>query len=276
MGRLLLSVGLLLSLGACAHSPSYDPADPLEKINRPIFNFNMKADKYVLRPVAKAYVEVVPDVARLGVSNFFDNFFYPTTIVNDFLQAKFTQGGQDTLRFVLNSTIGLAGFIDVASGQGLARHDEDLGQTFGRWGVGEGWYLMLPLLGPTDNRDLLGRVGDHWTQIPTYVDSLDTWEAFIAINGADLVDTRSRLLGTDHALDEQLDKYVFIRTAYLDRRQNLVYDGNPPEEDLGFDENADDSTGTPAKPVADTSKAKKKKKKKADADAAAPATPPAN
>jgi phospholipid-binding lipoprotein MlaA len=273
MGRLLLCAGLVLSLGACAHSPSYDPADPLEKINRPIFDFNLKADQYVLRPVAKAYVEVVPDVARLGISNFFDNLFYPTTIVNDLLQAKFVQGGQDSLRFVLNTTIGLAGFVDVATGQGLKRNDEDLGQTFGRWGVGEGWYLMLPLLGPSDNRDLVGKVGDHWSQIPTYVDSLNTWPATIAINGADIVDSRARLLGADHALNEQLDKYVFIRTAYLDRRQNLVYDGNPPEEDLGFDENADDSSAAPAdaKPADDGKKKKKKKKKQPAEDAAAPA-----
>ncbi|MDB5970989.1 MAG: Phospholipid-binding lipoprotein MlaA [Hydrocarboniphaga sp.] len=271
MGKLLLCVGLVLGLGACAHSPSFDPADPLEKINRPIFNFNLKADQYVLRPVAKAYVQVVPDVARLGVSNFFDNLFYPTTIVNDLLQAKFVQGGQDTLRFVLNTTIGLAGFIDVATSQGVVRHDEDLGQTFGRWGVGEGWYLMLPLLGPSDNRDLLGKVGDHWTQIPTYVDSLNTWPATIAINAADLVDTRARLLGSDHVLNEQLDKYVFVRSAYLDRRQSLVFDGHPPEEDLGFDENADDSAApAAAAKTADDSGKKKKKKKKPAADAAAP------
>jgi phospholipid-binding lipoprotein MlaA len=261
MGRLLLCVGLVLGLAACAHSPSFDPQDPLEKINRPIFAFNMKADQYVLRPVAKTYATVVPEPARRGVSNFFDNLFYPTTIVNDVLQAKFVQGGQDTLRFVLNSTIGLAGVLDVATSQGLARNDEDLGQTFGRWGVGQGWYLMLPLLGPSDNRDLIGRVGDHWSEIPTYVDSLNTWPATIAINGANLIDTRSRLLGADHALNEQLDKYVFIRTAYLDRRQNLVFDGHPPEEDLGFDENDDGSGSAPAKPAAEAADKKKKKKK---------------
>lgn len=275
MGRLLLCAGLVLGLGACAHSPSYDPADPLEKVNRPIFTFNMKADKYVLRPVAKAYVEVVPDTARLGISNFLDNLFYPTTIVNDLLQAKFVQGGQDTLRFVLNTTIGLAGFLDVATGQGLKRNDEDLGQTFGRWGVGEGWYLMLPLLGPTSNRDLVGRVGDNWTEILQYNDSV-TWTERIALAGVNVIDSRARLLGADKALDDQLDQYVFIRTAYLDRRQNLVYDGNPPEEDLGFDENADDSSTPPvdAKPADDGKKKKKKKKKQpaevAPADAPAP------
>jgi phospholipid-binding lipoprotein MlaA len=263
MGKLLLRMGLvpglLLGLAACAHSPSFDPQDPLEKVNRPIFAFNMKADKYVLRPVAKTYATVVPEPARRGVSNFFDNLFYPTTIVNDVLQAKFVQGGQDTLRFVLNSTIGLAGVLDVATGQGLPRNDEDLGQTFGRWGVGPGWYLMLPLLGPSDNRDLVGRIGDHWSEIPTYIDSLNTWPATIAINGANLIDSRSRLLGADHALNEQLDPYVFIRTAYLDRRQNLVFDGNPPEEDLGFDE--DDGSGAAAAKPAEADGKKKKKKK---------------
>lgn len=263
MGRLLLCLGLTLALGACAHSPSYDPQDPLERINRPVFKFNMKADEYVLRPVAKTYARVVPEPARRGVNNFFDNLFYPTTIVNDLLQAKFVQGGQDTLRFVLNTTIGLAGILDVATGQGLQRNDEDLGQTFGKWGVGTGWYLMLPLLGPTTNRDFVGRVGDNWTEILQYNESV-TLEQRIGLAGVQIVDGRARLIGADKALNEQLDQYVFIRTAYLDRRQNLVFDGNPPEEDLGFEEdNADNAApAAEAKPADDGKKKKKKKKPK--------------
>jgi len=264
MGRLLLCAGLVLGLGACAHSPSYDPQDPLEKINRPILTFNLKADQYVLRPVAKTYAKVLPEFARKGVSNFFDNFFYPTTIVNDLLQAKFVQGGQDTLRFVVNSTLGLAGFLDVATTQGLVANDEDLGQTFGRWGVGPGWYLMLPILGPSSNRDLVGRVGDNWTEILTYTDI--SFYDRLAVKAVETVNTRARLLSSDHALNEQLDQYVFIRTAFLDRRQTLVFDGNPPEEDLGFEEDdTGDAAATPADapPAADTGKKKKKKKKKA-------------
>jgi phospholipid-binding lipoprotein MlaA len=228
---------LSLGLAACAHSPAYDPSDPLERVNRPILSFNLKADKYVLKPVAKGYVKVVPAPARRGVSNFFDNLFYPTTIVNDLLQAKFEQSGRDTLRFVMNSTIGLVGFIDVATSQGLPKNDEDLGQTFGRWGLGQGWYLMLPLLGPSTNRDLVGTVGDNWTQILQYTDSESIgWPERIALAGVNAIDSRSKILDADKVLDQQLDKYVFMRTLYLERRQNLVYDGKPPEEDFGFEE----------------------------------------
>lgn len=224
-----------VSLTACAHSPAYSPDDPLERINRPIFSFNMKADKYVLRPVAKGYAKVVPDPVRRGIGNFFDNLFYPTTIVNDLLQGKFVQSGNDTLRFVLNTTIGLAGFIDVATSQGLPKNDEDLGQTFGHWGIGQGWYLMLPLLGPSSNRDLFGRVGDNWTEIATYVESVDTWDR-LAIVSVDAIDDRSKLLGADKIIEQQLDPYVFFRTAYLERRQSLVYDGRPPAEEEDFDD----------------------------------------
>lgn len=251
-----------LALTGCAHSPTYDPSDPLERINRPIFTFNQKADKYVLRPVAVGYTKVLPATARKGVSNFFDNLFYPTTIVNDLLQAKFKQTGKDTLRFVLNTTIGLAGLIDVATGQGLPRNNEDLGQTFGRWGVGQGWYLMLPLLGPTTNRDLVGRVGDNWTEILQYVDNV-TWPERIALTGVNFVDSRSKLLGADNMINEQLDPYVFFRTAYLERRRALVFDGNPPPEDMDFeDEDEEPAAVTDAPPATEPA-------------AAGPAQPPA-
>lgn len=215
-----------LILAGCAHHSPYEPADPLEKINRPIYGFNMTADKYVLRPVAKGYVAVVPSPVRTGVSNFFGNLFYPTVIINDLLQAKFVQTGRDLGRFLMNSTFGLAGILDPATLVGLNKNDEDLGQTFGRWGVGEGWYLMLPLLGPTTNRDLLGRVGDNWTDPLQYTDL--SWPERIGIAAARVVDGRSRLLEYDNVLQQQLDPYVFIRTAYLQNRLNKVYDGNPP------------------------------------------------
>lgn len=253
MGKVLPLLLMALGLSACAHSPSYDPSDPLEKINRPIFQFNLKADKYVLQPVARTYVKVLPSPARKGVSNFFDNLFYPTTIVNDLLQAKFRQGAKDTIRFVMNSTVGLLGFIDVATGQGLPLNNEDLGQTFGRWGVGPGWYLMLPLLGPSTNRDLLGFVGDNWafqSNNPTnplnYVDSLNFVER-LAITGVGIVDDRSEILGSEKILEQQLDPYVFFRTVYLDRRTNLVYDGKPPEEVIDFGDE-DEATGDDATP----------------------------
>ncbi len=227
--------GVLLS--ACAHNSPYEPADPLEVINRPIFTFNQTADKYVLRPVTVGYVKVVPSPVRGSVSNFFDNLTYPTVIINDLLQAKFVQSGKDLTRLLLNSTFGLAGLFDPATMIGLKKNDEDLGQTLGRWGVGEGWYLMLPLLGPSTNRDLVGLVGDNWTGPLQYIDELDTTDR-IVIYAAQSVDTRSHLLDLDSLLAQQLDPYLFVRTAYLQSRLNDIYDGQVPDDllDLGLPE----------------------------------------
>lgn len=215
-------------LAGCAHNSPYEPADPLEKINRPIYAFNMVADQYVLRPVTVTYVNYAPPPLRTGVSNFFDNLFYPTVIINDALQAKFKQSGLDLTRFVLNSTFGLAGLLDPATMVGLQKHDEDFGQTLGRWGVGEGWYIMLPFFGPATNRDAFGRVGDYFTSPLQYADI--TWPERIGVSAVIAVDTRSQLLDFDSILKQQLDPYVFMRTAYLQRRLNEVYDGNPPDE----------------------------------------------
>lgn len=228
-----LAALLSLLLGACAHTPADDPSDPLESMNRAIFSFNLKADKYVARPVAKAYVKVLPSPVRTGVSNFFDNLTYPTVIVNDALQAKFKQSGKDTGRFLFNSTVGIAGIFDPATPVGLERNDEDFGQTFGKWGVGQGWYLMLPLLGPSTNRELTGRIAGIATNPLTYVEN-DEVTTYLTL--LDIIDTRAQLLGADSVLDQQFDQYIFVRTAYLQRRQNLVFDGNPPKETYDFDE----------------------------------------
>lgn len=228
-------------LSGCAHLPADEPADPAEKFNRAMFAFNRTADRWVMRPVARGYVAVVPDVARTGVSNFFSNLFYPTTIVNDLLQWKPVQFGKDLARFALNTTVGVAGLIDVATDVGLARNNEDFGQTLGRWGLGEGWYWMLPFLGPSDNRDLFGRAGDYFTSPLHYVDNnYVSWGLY----GGSIVDTRAGLLSADKFIDEQFDPYIAIRTAYLMRRQSLVYDGNPPPEK--YDEE-DDTAPPPAK-----------------------------
>ncbi|MGQ0501773.1 MAG: MlaA family lipoprotein [Panacagrimonas sp.] len=232
--RVGIAVGAacLAALSGCAHFPADEPSDPLETVNRGIFKFNRGADRYLLRPVAKGYHDYVPDPIRRGIGNVLSNFFYPTVIVNDVLQGKFSQGGKDLGRFIINTTAGLAGIMDVATPLGLPPNNEDLGQTLGRWGAGEGLYLMLPLLGPSDGRDFFGRVGDAFTSSTGYVEGR---EGFV-LTGATAVDARARLLGADHLLDEQLDPYVFIRTTYLQRRQSLVYDGNPPPEVYDFDE----------------------------------------
>lgn len=218
-----------LLLAGCAHNSPYEPSDPLEPVNRAVYRFNTTADRYVLRPVAKGYVAAVPAPIRTGVMNFFDNLFYPRVIVGDLLQGKFVQTARDSGRLLVNTTWGLAGFLDPASRIGLVKNSEDFGQTLGRWGIGEGWYLMLPLLGPTTNRDLVGRVGDNWTDPLYYIESLDTAER-VSIMAANIVDGRSRLLDLDSVLEQQFDPYVFVRTAYLQRRLSQVYDGNPPLE----------------------------------------------
>src|SRR5205823_4590196 len=156
-----------------------------------MFTFNRTADRYVLRPVARGYVKVVPQTARTGVSNFFANTFYPTTIINDALQWKPVQFFKDIARLLLNTTVGLGGLIDVAADSGLPRNSEDFGQTLGYWGLGEGWYWMLPFLGPSDNRDLIGRGADYFTSPLHYIeDDYVSWGLF----GASLIDLRASLL----------------------------------------------------------------------------------
>lgn len=242
MGKLHRGITLLaLLLAGCAHRPADDPADPLEPFNRAMWTFNSKADQYVLKPAAQGYVAVVPDWAREGVGNFFSNLFYPTTIVNDFLQAKFGRGVADTGRFVVNSIWGVGGLVDVGSRVGLAKHDEDFGQTLGYWGMGEGWFIMLPFLGPSDFRDLTGKGVDiftnptHW--LPGRYDLPNYLTTFVLYN----VDRRANLLPSDSLLESQFDQYLFVRTAYLQHRQAVIYDGNPPPEDLGIDDGSGDN-----------------------------------
>lgn len=239
----------VLALSACAHRPADDPADPLEPANRAVYTFNSKADHYVLRPAAKGYAAVMPDWAREGIGNFFSNLFYPTTIVNDFLQAKFKQGAADTGRFVVNSIYGVGGLIDVGNRVGLPKHDEDFGQTLGYWGVGEGWYLMIPFMGPSDNRDLLGKGVDIFTAPAHYIPGRYDLPHYLVDYVLNSVNVRANALPSDSLLESQFDTYLFIRTAYLQHRQALVYDGNPPPEDLGLTDYGDDSSTAAPAPV---------------------------
>lgn len=257
--RIVLSA---LLLSGCAHAPADDPRDPLEPVNRAVFKFNDAADRYVMHPLAKGYVAVTPQPVRTGITNFFDNLGSPVTIVNDFLQLKFKQGASDMGRLVLNSTAGVAGFIDVASSAGMPKHQEDFGQTLGHYGVGEGWFLMLPLFGPSDNRDFVGRVVDTPLHPEWWLPGRYDVEHYSA-TGVDLVNTRANLLDADKVLAQQLDKYLFIRTAFLQSRQSAVYDGNPPPEKEDYQIYDDsDKSDTPAP---------KPKDKSDTAPAAAPA-----
>lgn len=222
--RALLALSLML--GACAHTPPDDPSDPLESINRPIFTFNEKLDTYVAQPVARGYVRAVPTFIRTGVSNFFVNLTYPSVVVNGLLQGKFAQSARDGGRFLLNTTVGLAGVMDAAALMGIEAHNEDFGQTLGYWGVGQGWYLMLPILGPTTNRDGIGQVADGYANPLAYTDDDYGWPLY----ALSAVDARAALLGAEGLLAQQFDRYAFVRGAYLQRRLHLTYDGNPPKE----------------------------------------------
>lgn len=234
--RMLVWGSLGCVLAGCAHRSPYDPADPLERVNRGIYAFNMTADEYVLEPVTRGYVRVVPRPVRRGIGNFLSNLSYPLVIANDLLQLKFTQAARDTGRFLMNTTLGIGGLFDPASDVGLTKHNEDFGQTLGYWGVGEGWYLMLPLLGPSSNRDLVGFVVDSYGNPINHVDFEHRDEVRIGLIVLDALDTRAQLLGTEQLLRDQFDPYVFLRTAYLERRLNLVHDGNPPVEEIDYDE----------------------------------------
>lgn len=227
--RLLLSVLLFsLVLQGCAtvEGPT-DPEDPFESFNRAMYTFNDTLDKAILKPVAQGYNAALPNPVNKGVSNFFSNIDDIVVIFNDLLQLKIEQAVSDTARVFFNTTIGLLGFVDVASGMDLPKHDEDLGQTFGYWGISTGPYLVLPFLGPSDIRDTVGLIGDAYVDPLNDITPDDTRTGLLLLEG---VDTRAGLLSASKVLKEAaLDEYLFVRDAYLQRRQNLVYDGDPPK-----------------------------------------------
>lgn len=227
VSRTAVLVLAALSLIGCAHSPPGDPQDPFQSVNRGIYKFNDTADRYALRPVAKGYRAVTPDVLEAGIGNFFSNVRYPITIVNDFLQLKIVQGASDTGRFLVNSTIGLLGFFDVARHFGMPKNDEDFGQTLGYWGLGQGVYLMLPILGPSTGRDAVGQAADAFLNPLSYIEDDALRLSLYALY---FVDLRASLLGLDNAVYESFDPYLFVRDAYLNSRLDKVYDGDVPPE----------------------------------------------
>ena len=208
--------------------------DPLEKMNRATYRFNDFIDRHLARPVARGYRAVLPAFARRGIGNFFANLNYPMVVVNDVLQFKLKDAAKDTTRLVVNTTFGLGGLVDPATKMGLVAHNEDFGQTLGKWGVRPGPYLVLPLLGPSDMRDTPGMVVDHYTRPIPYVEER---RVRYLLTGIELVDTRAELLAADEAIDLAFDPYVLVRNAYLQRRDYLVRDGQVPAD------NYDDKLG---------------------------------
>ncbi len=219
----IAAIGLL---GGCATSGN--TRDPVEGFNRAMFAFNEGLDTVLIRPVAKGYDVVMPAFVRTGVANFFGNIADVFIAVNNLLQGKPAEAASDAGRFIFNSTFGILGVFDVASEAGLEKHEEDFGQTFGRWGAGPGAYLVVPIFGPRDVRDTAGLVLDIATDPLGQVGNVATRNT---LSGVRLVSGRAALLPADKVIEEAaLDKYSYVRDAYLQRRRNLVHDGNPPRE----------------------------------------------
>ncbi len=229
-----LPCALLLVVACAAHGqPSTamaldDLGDPLRDVNRAVFRFNEAIDNAVAKPLAQGYQRAVPTRLQWGVSNFFSNIGELQNVLNDLLQGKLLQAGRDSSRFLINTTVGMGGFFDVATRMGIAASDgEDFGQTLAVWGVPQGPYLMLPLLGPSTVRELPSRLVDRWVGLS---EQLDDVAARNALLGLQLVDTRAGLLNAEAAVSG--DRYLFLQQVYLQRRDFLINDG-VVEDDFG-------------------------------------------
>lgn len=237
--RAALIIVCLAGAAGCVTLPPNSqrvPQDPWESWNRGVYKFNDKLDRAVAKPVTHAYVRVVPQPIRTGVTHFFDNLNTPTVMINDALQGKLQAAANDLGRFLLNSTVGLAGILDPATPAGLAHNDEDFGQTLGHWGVHPGPFVELPVLGPSDVRDTAGKVVDTYTNPRQYItNSTIAYAIYLPY----LVDKRAALLPLDDTLKRVYDPYAFIRDAYLQRRAYLISDGKITEDPL-LDPGADD------------------------------------
>lgn len=233
---LLSSLIFSITLAGCATTAKTvaDQNDPWSGWNRGTQTFNDNLDKAVLKPMAKGYQWITPEVVDEGVSNFFSNINDIGVTINDFLQFKFTQGGMDASRFLINTTAGVAGIFDVAKMINLPKHKEDFGQTLGFWGVPSGSYLVLPFFGPSSPRDTFGLVGDALLNPLTYVSVFGGAAVSAATAGGrvlDVTDTRANLMSTEKVVEEgSVDRYDFIKNSYQQNREYVVYDGNPPDD----------------------------------------------
>jgi phospholipid-binding lipoprotein MlaA len=239
MNRRIAFILLALSglLTGCAALPpgEHDPRDRFERSNRAVYRFNDALDRHIGKPIARGYVKVTPRPVRTGISNFFENLGYTTVIVNDLLQGKLKSFGGDTARLVVNTTLGIGGLFDPATRMGLPTGDEDFGQTLGKWGVPPGPYIVLPVFGPSNVRDTVGFVGDQFTDPKFYIKN---FYVSLGVTGMDLVDKRAELLSTDDVLGRAYDPYVFIRNAYLQRREYQVKDGTQADDVEIFEDDA--------------------------------------
>ncbi len=226
LAALSLAVAMTGLLGGCATSGN--AKDPIEGFNRAVYAFNEGLDTAIVRPVAVGYETVMPSPVRTGVSNFFGNVADVFIAVNNLLQGKVPEAASDAGRFLVNTTVGILGLFDVATEIGLEKHNEDFGQTFGRWGVGPGAYVVIPFFGPRDVRDTVGLVLDVKADPIANIGHVPTRNTLLVVR---IVSDRANLLPADKVIEEAaLDKYTYVRDAYLQRRRSLVYDGNAPRE----------------------------------------------
>jgi phospholipid-binding lipoprotein MlaA len=227
--RIVLSVAVVWALQACATIANPDPRDPLESFNRGVFSFNDAVDGAVVKPVASVYRDVVPAKVRKGVGNFFNNLEDVWSIVNNALQLRGADTGDSIARVLVNSTIGILGLADVASDFNIERHTANFGLTLARWGVQPGPYVVLPLLGPSTLRDTVALPVDLAGDALNGVQDSPTRYGLKAVS---VVDIRAKYLNAGDIVDgAALDKYSFLRDAFLQRRRYQVYDGNPPDEE---------------------------------------------
>ena len=242
----LLLITFTLSSGCATLDGPPNPDDPFESFNRSMFAFNETVDKYAFKPAAEGYNFIMPDIASKGVSNFFNNIDDIVVFFNELLQFKLAEAAATSARFVFNSTFGLLGLIDVATDMDLPKHNEDFGQTLAVWGVDSGPYLVLPFLGPRNIRDTAGLAVD-WTYFDPIFKRQTLNQSLVTLT-IKYIDVRAGLLKASNILDDTVpDKYSFIRDAWIQRREYLIYDGHPPkemtdeelfkEEDLFKDEN---------------------------------------
>ncbi len=235
--RILCTVLMFAVLSGCATAPgkAADARDPWEGMNRSIYSFNDKLDQVALKPLAKAYVNVLPSPVRTGVSNFFGNLGDVWTAANSVLQLKGQAAVESAMRVVINTTFGLGGLLDVATEMRLPKHKEDFGQTLGHWGMPSGPYVVLPVFGPSTLRDSASLPLDAQGDLVQQVSDVSTRNGLTVLHATE---TRAGLLqAVDVVKDAALDPYSFVRDAYLQKRRNDIYDGNPPSE---FDYNDPD------------------------------------
>lgn len=222
------SAGGAVDASAGADAASGGDRDPFIRANRTVLELNLKTDRYVLKPAAEAYAKL-PRPVRRGVGNFFSNLGEPTTVANDLLQGKLAAAGRDTGRFVINTLFGWFGAFDVAAALGLPKREEDFGQTLAVWGVPAGPYLVLPLLGPSNLRDLTGQFTPAYMQTDLTADL--EFPASLYVTGVEAVNARADFLGADQALELQPDKYLFLRETYRQERAAQIADREPGDDD---------------------------------------------